>query len=541
MLSESYADVVRTFDWSTVHEALGWKPGEKVSLGISIVDRHVASDRVALICVDKDGSERRLSYRELSEVSNRFANLMQRLGVEPGDRVAGLMPRGPEVIIAIIGTLKLGAIYVPIFTGFGPDSIGFRLDHAQAKVLVTHQDVRNQLPPGLKVPIVCVSQPGVPLPADTTDFTQELQMQAADFACIPRARDDIAALIYTSGSTGQPKGGAIAVNFLAAISPYVVYGLDLRHDDVFWPTGDPGWGYGFVCYLSALAAGVTVISVRQNPSAELCLSILQRYGVTNLATTPTLLRSLLVLDDEVLRAADVRLHALSSCGEPLNAKVVESFQRAWNITPMDHFGATEFAIPVGNFNAISMPVKPGSMGLPFPGFRMAIVDEDGAEQPVGEVGYIGKKTDPDCLYWTSYWSDPAATSKLVRRGWIVTGDLGRRDQDGYFWFEGRAGDMIKSAGYRIGPFEVESALLKHPAVAEAAVVGKPDELRGEIVKAFVVLRPGISGNDELSQALTLSVKEAVGGHQAPRAIEFIDALPKTETGKIQRFALRERA
>jgi acetyl-CoA synthetase len=540
MSSESYTDSIQAFDWSTVHKALGWKPGEKVSLGESIVDRHASSERVALICVGPDGAERRLTYRELSEASNRFANLLQRLGVEPGDRVAGLMPRGPEVIIAIIGTLKLGAIYVPIFTGFGPDSIRFRLDHCRAKVLVTHQDVRKQLPSGLSVRIICVSQPGVELPAGYIDFVAELQRQVADFACVPRARDDTAAIIYTSGSTGQPKGGSIAVNFLAAIWPYVVYGLDLQRDDIFWPTGDPGWGYGFVCYLSALVAGATVISVQQNPTAELCLSILQRYGVTNLATTPTLLRSLLVLDEEVLRKADLHLHALSSCGEPLNAKVVESFQRLWGVTPMDHFGATEYAIPVGNFNAISMPVKAGSMGKPFPGFRMAIVDEDGNEQPSGEVGLIGKRLNPDCLYWTSYWGDPAASSELVRRGWIVTGDLGRRDTDGYFWFEGRAGDMIKSAGYRIGPFEVESALLKHPAVAEAAVVGKPDELRGEIVKAFVVLRPGVVGHDELSQELAMFVKETVGGHQAPRAIEFVDALPKTETGKIQRFALRER-
>jgi acetyl-CoA synthetase len=541
MPSENYTDAIQAFDWSAVHETLGWEPDGKVSLGDSIVDRHVANEHVALICVGLDGAERRLTYRELSQASNRFANLLQRLGVEPGDRVAGLMPRGPEVIIAIIGTLKLGAIYVPIFTGFGPDSIRFRLDHCRAKVLVTHQDIRKQLPSELSVRIICVSTPGVELPVDYLDFVTELEVQVPDFASIPRARDDTAVIIYTSGSTGQPKGGSIAVNFLAAIWPYVVYGLDLRREDIFWPTGDPGWGYGFVCYLSALAAGATIISVQQNPTAELCLSILQRYGVTNLATTPTLLRSLLVLDEDVLRSADIHLHALSSCGEPLNAKVVESFPRLWDVTPMDHFGATEFAIPVGNFNAISMPVKPGSMGRPFPGFQMAIVDENGNEQRSGEVGLIGKKLNPDCLYWMNYWGDPTASSELVKRDWIVTGDLGRRDADGYFWFEGRAGDMIKSAGYRIGPFEVESALLKHPAIAEAAVVGKPDELRGEIVKAFVTLRPGVVGHDQLAQELMMFVKETVGGHQAPRAIEFVDALPKTETGKIQRFVLRERA
>jgi acetyl-CoA synthetase len=541
MPSDQYSDVVQAFDWLTVQQALGWTPGENVSLGASIVDRHAASERIALICVDRDGGERRVSYRDLSEASNRFANLLRQLGVEPGDRVAGLMPRGPEVIVAIIGTLKLGAIYVPIFTGFGPDSIRFRLEHCQAKILVTHDDVRKQLPPGLSVGTICVSHPDVALPDGYIDFARGLRQQSVEFSCVLRARDDIATLIYTSGSTGQPKGGAIAVNFLASIWPYAMYGLDLRREDIFWPTGDPGWGYGFVCYLTALAVGATVISVQQNPTAELSLAVLQRYRVTNLATTPTLLRSLLVLEDAVLRSADIGLHALSSCGEPLNAKVVETFQRLWGVTPMDHFGATEFAIPVGNFNAIAMNVKPGSMGLPFPGFSMAIVDDDGNERPAGEVGYIGKRMSADRLYWTGYWRDPAASSELVRRGWIVTGDLGRRDQDGYFWFEGRAGDMIKSAGYRIGPFEVESALLKHRAVAEAAVVGKPDALRGEIVKAFIVLRPGISGDDALAEELTLFVKQAVGGHQAPRAVEFVDSLPKTETGKIQRFALRERA
>jgi acetyl-CoA synthetase len=208
---------------------------------------------------------------------------------------------------------------------------------------------------------------------------------------------------------------------------------------------------------------------------------------------------------------------------------------------MDHFGATEFAIPVGNFNAIAMAVKPGSMGRVFPGFQIAVVDDQGSEHGADTIGLIAKKTDENCRYWVKYWNDPAGTRDLVSTGWIVTGDLGRRDQEGYFWFEGRAGDMIKSAGYRIGPFEIESALLKHPAVAEAAVVGKPDALRGEIVKAFVVLRSGIAASDELAEQLSLFVKDAVGSHQYPRIIEFVDTLPKTETGKIQRFALRARA
>jgi len=540
MPAESYREAVATFDWAKVREALGWKDGEPVSLGTSIVDRHVDSDRIALIAIDLAGNERRLTYRDLSEASNRFANLLGRLGVGPGDRIAGLMPRGPDVLIAIIGALKAGAIYVPVFTGFGPDAVKFRLDHCDAKVLVTHASVSHQVPPATRAKILCVMQPDKPVPDSWLDLARELQGESTRFENVLRDRDDAAALIYTSGSTGQPKGGAIAVNFLAAISPYITYGLGLQPDDVLWPTGDPGWGYGFVCYLGALAAGGTLISVEANPTAELFLSVLERYRVTNLATTPTLLRSVLVLDDEALKARQIRLRAISSCGEPLNSRVVESFQRVWSLTPMDHFGATEYALPIGNHNAIGMAVKPGSMGLPAPGFRMAIVDEQGQESPAGETGFIAKRADPDCRYWLHYWNDPVASAELVRNSWIITGDLGRRDEDGYFWFEGRADDMIKSAGYRIGPFEVESALLKHPAVAEAAVVGKPDDMRGQIVKAFVVLRPGFTGSDALSEELVAAVKSTVGRHQYPRLIEYLGALPKTETGKIQRFALRQR-
>jgi acetyl-CoA synthetase len=541
MTSDSYAEAFASFDWKRVFQALEWNPSEKVSLGYSIVDRHIERSCPALLVVGKDGEARSYSYKELSEASNRFANLLRQLGVKPGDRVGGFLPRGAEVLVAIIGTLKAGAIYVPIFTGFGVDAIAFRLEHCSATVLVTHQSVAERLPPDIELRTVCVTNGASALPEGWLDFHPELEKQSPQASSELRDRNDVCTLIYTSGSTGPPKGGAIAVNFLAAIWPYIVYGLGLRANDVFWPTGDPGWGYGFVCYLGALAAGGTIVSVESNPTAEVCLSVLQRYQVTNLATTPTLLRSLVALGDERLRSERASLRAISSCGEPLNSKVVDTFQTLWDVTPMDHFGATEFAIPVGNFNAIAMAVKPGSMGRVFPGFQIAVVDDQGSEHGADTIGLIAKKTDENCRYWVKYWNDPAGTHDLVSTGWIVTGDLGRKDREGYFWFEGRVGDMIKSAGYRIGPFEIESALLKHPAVAEAAVVGKPDALRGEIVKAFVVLRSGIAASDELAEQLSVFVRDAVGAHQYPRIIEFVDTLPKTETGKIQRFALRARA
>lgn len=535
----TYSEAVHDFSWQDARTALGWSATGKVSLANSIVERHVGRDAPALIWIGRDGAHRCISYRELSEASSRLANVLRRHGVRPGDRVAGMMPRVPEALIAIIGAFKAGAIYVPMFTGFGPDAIRFRLDHSRTGFLVTHHEARSQLPATVSCKVLCVSGAGFSVPGDL-DFWQELDREPAAFDPVRCDRDDIAALIYTSGSTGQPKGGAIAVNFLASVWPYIIYGLDLEHTDVFWPTGDPGWGYGFVCYLGALALGATVVSVHSNPSPQACLALLEQYGVTNLATTPTLLRGLMSLGEQAVRTPRQALRAISSCGEPLNARVVEFFQTTWNLTPMDHFGATEFGLPVGNYNALDMAVKPGSMGRPSPGYRMAIVDEAGHELPVGQVGLLGRASDADNRYWLQYWDDPEASRGLERNGWLVTGDLARRDHDGYFWFEGRAGDMIKSAGYRIGPFEVESALLRHPAVAEAAVVGKADALRGEIVKAWIVLRPGFQASDALSEELANMVRTNLDRHQYPREIAFVAALPKTETGKIQRYLLRQR-
>ncbi len=241
--------------------------------------------------------------------------------------------------------------------------------------------------------------------------------------------------------------------------PYVHYGLALRADDVFWPTGDPSWGYGLCCYLPALAAGASVLCVEGNATPELCRDIIGRCRVSNLATTPTVLRSLMAQGDAI-RAFGASVRAISSCGEPLNGEVVGFFQRVWGVTPMDHFGATEFGLPIGNHNAVAMAVKPGSMGLPAPGQDMAVVDEAGEALLANEVGLIAQRTDANSRYFLRYWNDAAATAALQRGRWTCTGDLGRRDADGYFWFEGRADDIIKSSGYRIGPFEIESAILR---------------------------------------------------------------------------------
>jgi acetyl-CoA synthetase len=538
----SYREALDRFRWSDVLDELGWTGQATVNLATTIVDRHARGPdggRTALICIGQIGAERRVSFRELSEQSARFANVLTRLGVKKGDRVAALMPRIPETLAIILGVLKVGAVYVPIFAGFGPDAVRYRLQHSGARLLCTTDAHRALAPDDVGVRTICLARSGARVRADDRDFDAELARASATFEPTPCQRDEPAVIIYTSGSTGQPKGCVIATNLLAAVWPYLRYGLDLQADDIFWPTGDPGWGYGLCCYLPALAAGVTVVSVEANPRPELCIDILRSQAVTNLATTPTLLRSLMA--SEAARSGPARGHlrAISSCGEPLNGEVVEFFRRAWAVTPMDHFGATEFGLPIGNYNGIAMDVKAGSMGLPGPGYCMAVVDETGRELPTDDVGLIAQKTDTNSRYWLRYWNDEAASTGLDRGGWACTGDLARRDADGYFWFEGRSDDIIKTSGYRIGPFEIESAILRHPAVVEVAVVGKPDPLKGQIVKAFVVVKPGTDRSQGLADDIANQVKASLGRHQHPREIEFIDALPKTQTGKIQRFLLRQ--
>jgi acetyl-CoA synthetase len=538
----TYAEASAAFRWHDVLNELGWAGRNTINLAATIVDRHAVSaiaDRTALIWLGDGGAERRITFKELSEQTARFANLLTRLGVRKGDRVAALMPRLPETLAVILGVLKTGAIYVPIFAGFGPEAVRYRLAHSGARLLCTTDDHRALVPEDVRIETICLARSGAPVRAGDHDFHAALADESAVFDPVPCRRDEPAVIIYTSGSTGQPKGCVIASNLLAAVWPYLRYGLALRPDDVFWPTGDPGWGYGLCCYLPALAAGVTVVSVEANARPELCVEVLQTHGVTNLATTPTMLRSLMASEAAASPDAGGKLRAVSSCGEPLNGEVVDFFRRVWGVTPMDHYGATEFGLPIGNFNGIAMDVKAGSMGLPAPGYVMSIVDESGREVGSGETGLIAQKTDENSRYWLRYWNDEDASAALFHDGWACTGDLARRDHDGCFWFEGRSDDIIKSSGYRIGPFEVESAILRHPAVVEVAVVGKPDPLRGQIVKAFVVVKPGVARTTQLADEITEQVKTALGRHQYPREIEFADALPKTQTGKIQRFLLRQ--
>ncbi len=529
--------------WADVVAALGWTGCATVNLAETFADRHAGSPRAALVWEGRDGTVRRFSFADLAEASARHAALLRRLGVRPGDRVACVLPRVPEAITAMLGAFRAGAVHLPIFSGFAGEAIGRRVADAEARVVITHADARGRLPDRWPHPVhvVTVTRPdgSGPLPGDIV-HGEAVAAESADFPPVPRGRDDPAVLLFTSGSTGPPKAVAIATNFPAAVWPGLRIAGDLQVDDLIWPTGDPGWGYGLVCFATGLALGATCHLWEASPAPESTLEFVARHRITQLATVPTLLRGLMALGEAAVRRPNVALRGIVSCGEPLNAEVVGFCRRAWGITPLDQFGSSEHGLPIGNRVDAKDAVRPGSMGRALPGQRVAIVDEAGDPVPPGTVGLIASRPPPDGRYALGYLNNPEAERFLRRKGWLVTGDLGRIDQDGYFWFEGRADDVIKSAGYRIGPFEVESALLTHPAVAEAAVVAKPDPARGHIVKAFVVLRPGFADSPGLREAMVEAAKRGLGAHAYPREIEIVTELPKTTTGKIQRFLLRER-
>lgn len=528
----SYRENRDGFDWRAMLAALGWDPEGPVNVAATLADRHAGSDIVALDWHGRNGERRRLGFDELAEASARFAGLLAARGIGKGDRVALVMPRVPETVIAMLGIWRAGAIYVPIFSAFGADAIRMRLTDSAARLLLTHTDYAGGL---------AAVRDAVPETLVVGDGFEAAMAAAAPADPTPMARRDPACLLYTSGSTGAPKGVIISTNFVAAIGPAIRYCADLNPGDVFWPTGDPAWGYGLICYADALAFGCGVTMWQAQPNAEAALDFIAANKVTNLATVPTLLRGIMALGAERVRAADAPVRRIWSCGEPLNAEAVRYFREVWGTPPLDTYGSSEMGLPVGNLAALPDEVRPGSMGRPLPGLWVDVVDEAGEPLPDDAVGLIGLAHSEQGFYATHYWQRPDLTDQVFGQRWIVTNDLGRRDADGFLWFEGRSDDVIKSAGYRIGPFEVESALLEHAAVAEAGVVGRPDALRGHVVMAFVVLTPGHSGDAALEEELARTVRGHLGAHAVPRAFRFVTELPKTESGKIQRFKLRAEA
>jgi acetyl-CoA synthetase len=551
-----YDTTCRDFSWASARRMLDGLPsGGGLNIAHEAIDRHAAGPlaaRAALRWIGKDGQRRDLTYGDLRRETSRFANVLRTLGVGKGERVFVLLGRVPELYVTALGTLKNLSVFCPLFSAFGPEPLAARLGIGEGKVLVTSASlyrrkvaaIRERLPKLEHVILVHDEAGPADLPG-TRDWGG-LMAEAGDAFAIPATDpEDMALLHFTSGTTGRPKG---AVHVHEAVVAHHVTGrfvLDLHPEDIFWCTADPGWvtgtSYGII---APLTCGITNIVLEAEFDAELWYRTLAQEKVSVWYTAPTAIRMLMKLGSEVVGKYDLSaLRFMASVGEPLNPEAVVWSQDAFGMPFHDNWWQTETGgIMIANFPA--MDVKPGSMGRPLPGIEAAIVRHLGEDrvEAVEEPGIEGELAlRPG---WPSmfrgYLHDDERYRKCFADGWYLTGDLARRDEDGYFWFVGRADDVIKSAGHLIGPFEVESALMEHPAVAEAGVIGKPDPVAGEVVKAFVALKSGFAGSDALRKELLGHARKRLGAAVAPKEIDFQDGLPKTRSGKIMRRLLKAR-
>jgi acetyl-CoA synthetase len=555
-----YDATCASFTWDRARRALDGLPGGALNIAHEAVDRHAAGPRAgheALRFVRVDGSTRSYSYADLREETTRFAAVLHDLGVGRGERVASLLGRCPELFVAALGALRNGSVFCPLFSAFGPDPVRQRLHLGMGRVLVTTRalyrrkvaPIRRDLPELHHVLLVDAhgrAEPG------TLDL--RALMRGADPAhrMVPTRPDDMALLHFTSGTTGTPKGAVHVHEAVVAHHATGLYALDLHPGDVYWCTADPGWvtgtSYGVV---APLVHGVTAVVDEEEMDPDRWYRILAEQGVTVWYTAPTALRMLMRAGAERARGHDLSaLRFVASVGEPLNPEVVVWGQEAWGLPVHDNWWQTETGgIMIANFAATE--IRPGSMGRPLPGVEAALVARDAEGAPVLRDGAAVLVTEPDAEGelalkpgWPSMFRGYLGEAERYRRcfagGWYLTGDLARRDADGFYWFVGRGDDVIKSAGHLIGPFEVESALMEHPAVAEAGVIGVPDPVAGQVVKAFVLLRPGVRPSDDLRLDVLALARRRLGSAVAPREIAFADSLPKTRSGKILRRLLRAR-
>ncbi|HEY1592476.1 MAG TPA: AMP-binding protein [Solirubrobacteraceae bacterium] len=516
-----------TARFSSYEEAVAqhrWEVPARYNIAADVCDRH-PRDKLAMIHEDFRGNVRRVSWGELQDDSNRFANVLRAHGVEAGDRVAMLLPPTPETAAAFFGTWKAGAILLSMSVLYGDEGIRHRLTDSEPKVLVTDAANADRIERSLVEHLLVLDE-------------ELLGRGTTSFEVVDTAADDPAQLYYSSGTTGLAKGILHAHRYLLGHEEFV-YSHDVRDGELFHGMGEWAWAAGICPLLGPWRYGaVQAVYQREggfDPDRQ--LDFLSRHEVSNVFGTPTAIRSMMSIDDACTRYPQ-RFRIVCSAGEPLNPEAIRWFREQYGVTVLDYYGLTESYPLVANYPF--MEVREGSMGKPMPGWEVAILDED--ERPVasGERGEICLRARTNPTYPLGYWRRPEDTVEVFGGEWFHSKDAARADDDGYYWYEGRADDVIISAGYRIGPFEVESACLEHPAVAEAAVVASPDERRGTVVKAFVVLAAGREPSDELGREIGAFVREHHSAYAYPRKVEFVTELPKTLTGKIRRIELRQR-
>ncbi|AKQ45796.1 acetyl-CoA synthetase [Rufibacter radiotolerans] len=550
---EDYATFSAGFSWEKERTGLTGLPnGQGLNIGFEAIDRHANGplrDQTALRWVKKDHSTMDCSYQDMKELTNRFANVLTALGLQKGDRVFSFLGRVPELYVSALGTLKKVAVFCPLFNVFGPEPVFQRLSRGDALVLVTTQDqfekkIRQLLDRLPQLRYILLTDAAAHENDQVRSLPRLMEEASPEFNIPPADAEDPALLHFTSGTTGLPKG-ALHVH-KAVLVHYVTgkYVLDFHPGDIYWCTADPGWVTGTTYGIIApLVNGVTNIVDEKEFDATRWYSILQDQKVNIWYTAPTGIRRLMRMNIKPREEYHLEhLRLMLSVGEPLHAEAVIWGEKTFGMPFLDNWWQTETGgIMIANYR--SMPVRPGSMGKPLPGVEAAVaqVTDDSFQlltEP-GKDGHLVLKRGWPSMFRT-YLHDEERYQKCFRGDWYLTGDLAKKDADGYYWFIGRADDIIKTSGHMVGPFEVESALMEHPAVAEAAVIGKPDALIGELVKAFVVLKPDYTPDDALKMDITAHARRKLGPAVAPKEIAFIDTLPKTRSGKILRRLLKAR-
>ncbi|HDR8124730.1 TPA: acetate--CoA ligase [Bacillus cereus] len=540
----NYDEAYANFNWEEVNKNFTWNETGRVNMAYEAIDKHAKSDRKNKVALYyQDGSRKeKYTFKEMKDFSNKAGNVLKNYGdVEKGDRVFIFMPRSPELYFALLGAVKLGAIVGPLFEAFMEGAVRDRLEDSEAKVLITTPELLERVPlndlPALKT--VFLVGDNVEEGGKTVAFNPLFEQASKELHIEWLGRGDGLILHYTSGSTGKPKGVLHAQNAMVQHYQTAKWVLDLKEDDVYWCTADPGWVTGTAYGIFApwlVGASNVILGGRFSPEAW--YEALQDYGVTVWYSAPTAFRMLMGAGQDAIKKYDLsQVRHVLSVGEPLNPEVIRWGMNAFGLRIHDTWWMTETGGQV-ICNYPCMEIRPGSMGKPIPGVKAAIVDNEGNEVPPYTMGNLAIAKDWPSMMRGIWNNQQKYESYFMPGDWYVSGDSAYMDEDGYFWFQGRIDDVIMTSGERVGPFEVESKLIEHAAVAEAGVIGIPDPVRGEIIKAFIALRAGYEPSDELKEEIRQFVKKGLAAHAAPRQIEFRDKLPKTRSGKIMRRVLK---
>lgn len=540
---KNYEEMYEKFDWNDFYGEIEWFDGKKLNAAYNAIDRQTKTwrkNKVALYCEGVDEECGEYSFLDLKNLSNKFANVLKEYDVSKGDRVFIFLPRSLELYVSFLGIIKTGAIASNLFSAFGTNALEDRLRDSGAKIIVTNSELKKRVDeikdklPDLKHMMI-VDDGGK---GEEIGYRVEMKKASRDFEIEQMDPEDPLFMLYTSGTTGKPKG--IVHTHYAILQEHLTmkWVLDIHEDDIYWCTADPGWITG-IAYgiLGSWSNGTSSVIYEGRFSPEKWYSLIERRQVTVWYTAPTAIRMLMRAGEGVAKNYDLKsLRYLCSVGEPLNPEAIRWSLNVFGLPLHDNWWQTETGgILIANYP--NMSIKPGSMGKPFPGIKANIVDDNGNELPVGKEGNLAIKP-PWPSMMKAVWGDTKKYKSYFKGGWYISGDVALMDEDGYFWFIGRADDIIKTAGERVGPFEVESALVEHPAIVEAGVIGKPDPVRGEIIKAFVSLKKDYKPSTELEDDIKKFTKKRLAGHAYPREIEFRDNLPKTRSGKIMRRLLK---